>query len=68
MHSKALQLNKALGIKDGMARDCANLGIVYGNKGNKVEAKHYYQKSLELFKQLGRPNAKLMQSLLDILQ
>ena len=51
-----------------MAATYGNLGLAYEKQGNKAEAKRYYQKSIELFKQLGSPNAKKAQALLDALQ
>ncbi len=51
-----------------MARDYANLGLIHEQKGNKSEAKHYYEMSLELFKYIGSPNAQKVQKLLDDLE
>ena len=62
---KALTLSEALGYKDGIATACANLGSTYELKDNKVEAKRYYQMSIELFKQLGSPTAQKVQTWLD---
>ena len=45
-----------------------NLGVDYERQGNKTEAKRSYLKSIELFKQLGSPNAKIAQASLDALQ
>jgi tetratricopeptide (TPR) repeat protein len=64
---KALTIDKSINIKEGMAVDYQNLGAIYDLKGNKPEAKRYWQMSLELYKQLGSPNAKKVQGWLDAL-
>ena len=65
---KALKLNEDLGSKYGIANQYGNLEIAYKLQGNKTEAKRYHLKNIELFKQLGSPMAKTVQTCLDTLQ
>jgi protein O-GlcNAc transferase len=67
-YQKALKLMEDLGSKEGMANAYGNLGNVYQLKGDKTEAKRYYQMSLNLFKQIGSPNEKKVQTWLDAVQ
>lgn len=67
MYDKALAIDKALDRKEGIALKYSNLGSAYKQKGNKAEAKRYYQKSIELYKYIGSPMAKKIQSWLDAL-
>jgi len=67
-YNKGLVIEESLGLKEGMAAKYANSGAVYELKGNKAEAKRYYQKSIELYKTIGSPNEKLVQGWLDNLR
>ncbi len=53
MYRKVLELNKALGSKEGMATNYGNLGIVYQDCGDLDKAEEMHRKSLELDKTLG---------------
>ncbi len=53
MYKKALDLNEALGNKQGMANNYDNLGVVYRNRGDLVQAEATYKKALELDEALG---------------
>ncbi|CAK8710772.1 hypothetical protein GKODMF_01890 [Candidatus Electrothrix gigas] len=53
MHHKALELNKALGSKQGMAENYGNLGLVYDTRGDLDKAEEMHRKALELDKALG---------------
>ena len=53
MHKKSLALEEELGRKEGMASDYGNLGIVYRTRGDLDRAEEMYEKSLELFRQVG---------------
>jgi tetratricopeptide (TPR) repeat protein len=68
LYEKGLAIETVLELKEGMAFKYSNLGVIYMKKGNRAKAKYYWQKSLELFKQLGNPMAKEVQHWLDALQ
>ena len=68
MYQKSLAISESVDIKITSANQYANLGDVYKQKGNKAEAKRYWQKSIELYKTIGSPNEKLVQSWLDNLK
>jgi tetratricopeptide (TPR) repeat protein len=53
MHRKALELDQALGSKEGMAADYANLGNVYRTRGDLDKAEEMHRKSLEISEALG---------------
>ena len=61
-------INQALGRKEGMAANYGNLGAVYEKKGNKTEAKRYWQQAIDLYHYLGSPNEKVVQGWLDNLK
>ncbi|WP_339137096.1 MAG: tetratricopeptide repeat protein [Candidatus Electrothrix sp. GW3-4] len=65
MHLKALELNQALGSKEGIAADFANLGSVYEKRGELDKAEAVWQKSLNLAQEMGRRNAAMVQQWLD---
>ena len=48
MHLKSLEIDEALGRKEGMARQYGNLGIVYKTRGELDRAEAMYLKSLEI--------------------
>ena len=60
MYQKALELNQALGRKEGMASDYCNLGIVYKTRGELSQAEEMYQKALELNQALGSKEGMLL--------
>lgn len=62
-----LELGKKHQNQQAIASAYGNLGIVYLSKANKTEAKRYRQQSLELYKQLQSPKAKIVQGALDSL-
>jgi len=53
MFDKALELNQALGRKEGMAIDYGNLGTVYLVRGELSQAEEMFDKALELNQALG---------------
>jgi protein O-GlcNAc transferase len=65
MHRKALELDQALSSKEGMAQDYGNLGLVHEQRGDLAQAEAAWKKSLRLFQEMGHPNAKKVQQLLD---
>jgi tetratricopeptide (TPR) repeat protein len=50
---KALELDEALGSQEGMAADYGNLGIVYEDRGDLVQAEAMYKKALALYTEVG---------------
>ncbi len=65
---QSLDLNRVLERKDGMARDYADLGRFYKQQGNLRKAKEMYQKSIELYQELGDSQAKVVHQWLTELQ
>lgn len=65
---QSLELNRALERKDGMARDYADLGHFYKQQRNLRKAKEMYQKSVELYQELGDSHAEVVQQWLTELQ
>jgi tetratricopeptide (TPR) repeat protein len=65
---ESFKLCYALGDKEGMAENSINLGRTNEELGDKTAARSCYQKSIELFKESGNPNAEKVQALLDALQ
>ena len=53
MHKKALALDEALGRKEGMARAYGNLGLVYATRGGLADACSYWNKALNLYREVG---------------
>ncbi len=53
MHRKSLEIEEALGHKEGMADDYANLGSLYRTRGELDRAEEMYRKSLGLFREIG---------------
>ena len=53
-YHKALEINEALGHKEGMASQYGNLGIVYQTRGELDKAEEFYHKALEINEALGR--------------
>ena len=53
MHRKSLEIDEALGRKEGMASAYGNLGILYAIRGELDRAEEMYRKSLELNEALG---------------
>jgi tetratricopeptide (TPR) repeat protein len=53
MYQKALEINEAMGNKDGMARNYGNLGNVYSDRGELNQAEAMYRRALTLFKATG---------------
>ena len=53
MYRKALELNEALGRKEGMANNYDTLGSVYESRGDLTQAEAMYHKALELDEALG---------------
>ncbi len=53
MYQKALEVDKALGRKEGMAVDYRNLGSIYETRGHLDRTKIMYRKALALFKAIG---------------
>ncbi len=51
---QALEINEALGRKEGMANQYGNLGNLEQTRGNLDAAEGYYKQSLEIEKALGR--------------
>ena len=51
---KSLELEEALGRKEGMASDYGNLGNLYQTRGELDKAEEFYLKSLEINEALGR--------------
>ncbi len=49
-------MSMAFTIEESMAKDYGDLGNLYKAKGNKAEAKRYYQKSIDLYKKLKFPS------------
>jgi tetratricopeptide (TPR) repeat protein len=77
MGKEALEINEALGNKEGMAKAYGNLGRVYQNSGDLVQAEAMYKKVLEIEEALdnkaGMANAygnlgNVMQTRRDLLQ
>jgi len=56
LHS--LEIDKALGRKEGMASDYGNLSIIYAKRGDLVSAEKFCLQSLELFKEMGAENSQ----------
>ena len=54
MYRKALELNEALGRKEGIAGAYGNLGIVYQSRGDLTQAEAMHRKALELDEVLGK--------------
>ncbi len=54
MYRKALEHNEALGNKEGMAINYANLGILYKARGDLEQAEAMFSKALEIDKAMGR--------------
>ncbi|MDZ7712033.1 MAG: tetratricopeptide repeat protein [Rhodovibrio sp.] len=48
MYWKSLEIDEALGSKEGMASDYRNLGIVHEIRGDPDQAEAMYRKSLEI--------------------
>lgn len=65
MQKKSLKLNEARGAKEDMAANYANLGSVYKQRGNFTQAEDAWKKSLMLYQEMGSPNVKMVQQLLD---
>ncbi len=61
MYGKSLELNEALGRKEGMANQYGNLGILYKVRGDLAQAEEMYRKSLELNEALGRKEGMAIQ-------
>ncbi len=53
-HLKSLEIEKELGLKEGMASDYGNLGLIYRRQGDLEKAEEHHLKSLEIAKELGR--------------
>ncbi len=51
---KALEIDKELGSKEGMAADYGNLGVIRDTQGDLEGAEELYLKALEIDKELGR--------------
>jgi hypothetical protein len=68
MFLKGLEINQALGRKENMAGIYGNLGIYYVNTAQLPRAKEMLLKSLQLFEEMGNPNTRRVQQLLDGLQ
>jgi hypothetical protein len=67
MHRRALEINEALGSKEGMAKDYGNLGFVYKTRGELGKAEVLWKKSLHLYQEMKHLNAKMIQQWLDAL-
>jgi len=67
-HEKALKIHEELEIKEGIAQNYGSLGVVYKKKGDKERARDYWEKSVALFKQMGSPMEKQVQSWIDNLE
>ena len=68
MQRKGLELDQALGRKEGMAAKYANLGVVYAQRGNLAQAEAAWRKSLDLYQEMGASQhygAKIVQQNLD---
>jgi len=67
-YEQALEMNIALGHKEGMASVYGNMGIVAQTRGDLEEAKRFWQKSLALFTDIGAaPQIAQVKGLLDAL-
>ncbi|MCG8511091.1 MAG: tetratricopeptide repeat protein, partial [Rhodospirillales bacterium] len=65
MYQKSLAIEEALGRKEGMASDYANLGNLYKTRGDLERAEEMYQKSLHYFDEIGSPNAGMVRKWLE---
>ncbi len=54
MLKDALEINRELRLRVGMASNYSNLGAVYGIRGDLVEAETMHRRALEIDKELGR--------------
>lgn len=69
MYQRAIKLNEALGNKNTLAQNYSALGDFYGMFADKTtQAKYYYQKSLELYLQLGSSDGRRIQLEMDKLK
>ena len=68
MYIKSLELNKAIGTKEGIANQYANLGTLYMIKGDLTQARVSYEKSLKLYKTLHSPSYDMVYSKLILLK
>lgn len=69
MYQRAIKLNEALGDKNTLAQNYNALGDFYGKFSDKTtQAKHYYQKSLDLYQQLGSSDGRRVQLEMDKLK
>jgi protein O-GlcNAc transferase len=69
MYRRALELDKALGRKYGMAGNYYNLGDVYKHRGDLTQAEAMYRQALILFQEMGAtPFIEKVRALLDELR
>jgi len=54
MYKKTLEIAENLGLKEIMAINYGNLGLIYQTKGELDKAKEMHNKALEINKRLGR--------------
>ena len=66
MFRKSLDIDEKLGRLEGMARQYANLGSVYRQRGDIAAAREYWIKSRDLYERIGMPHmVEKLQGLLD---
>lgn len=65
---QSLELNQALARRDGMAKDCADLGNFYKGQGNRQQAVEMYLKSIQIYQEIGDSHAQVVQQWLEKLQ
>jgi tetratricopeptide (TPR) repeat protein len=56
MYRKALEIDKRLGLQEGMAIDYGNLGEIEKDRGNIATAREDYNKALDFYRKIGMPH------------
>ena len=67
-HKKALEIDQVMGNKEGIVSGYANLGTVYGRRGDTAQAETMNRTPLELLDEIGDTvQAKFVRERLDAL-
>jgi len=68
MYKQALEINEALGRKEGIANNYGNLGSIYLDGGNIPKATLFLNQSKELISELKSPSLKTIEQFLSDLE
>ncbi|KKK54943.1 hypothetical protein LCGC14_3079580, partial [marine sediment metagenome] len=65
-YQKALEISKRLGLQEGMANQCVNMGSIAKQQGDQAKAREFLTKARDIFRKIGIPHkVEKVQGLLD---